>query len=144
MVCATRVREEEDTARSIWTFHALLKAWKSRVETLMPPGSDKGLQPAPRRKPHPAGSRPLRRRCCEGGVAPEGGVASKEGHRDLGVGSNCHCCWSDSDRPVAENCGWSSSPHHRRMSLSRATLELTGTIHIHLSLMSGLLVLSFL
>lgn len=40
MVCATRVREEEGTACAIWTFHALLKAWKNRVETLMPPVSD--------------------------------------------------------------------------------------------------------
>lgn len=85
MVCATRVWEEEDTARSIRTVHALLKAWKSRVETLMPPGSDKGLQPAPRRKPHPAGTRPLRRRCCEGGVAPREGLPQKRGTGTLGL-----------------------------------------------------------
>lgn len=116
-----RVWEEEDTtvgathgARSPRTVHTVLKGWKSRVETLTPPGSNKGLPPAPRRKPYPAGKRPMRRTCCEGGVRPE------EGCRDRGIGANCHCCWSDSDGTWSQELWLEFQPASQRPQNSLA------------------------
>lgn len=34
------------------------------------------------------------------------GVTLEEENKDLGVGANCHCCWSDSDRTWEPGTVW--------------------------------------
>lgn len=59
------------------------------------------------------------------------GVTLEEENKDLGVGANCHCCWSDSDRT------WEPGTVVAEVQLQHRAA------HIHTHPMSRLLILFF-